>query len=289
MNPIIMHINYAESSYETLGMSVLEAAQMAKRFGFDGVEYRGKLPNNYTKDRDTYLKEIADAKEKTGIEVMFGVPGTGTSNKDESERAKAVEGIIEFYRKAKEICGTTVCNAFSEFYPNPAAGENFNLTGSFCATEDDWKFGVDSYKQIGAACAEIGMKIAFETHMSYLHDTPKCARKLVDLIDSPAVGINMDYGNTAYFINMPSPADVAKLYGEKLYYMHLKNAVNIAGCRMPTSLAEGDINHRAYLKAIKEMGYTGPIGIEAPRGGDRVWFVRNDIGYFKALAEEIGL
>ncbi|MEG2857681.1 MAG: TIM barrel protein, partial [Clostridia bacterium] len=101
--------------------------------------------------------------------------------------------------------------------------------------------------------------------------------------------VNMDYGNTIYFHNVPSPADTVKLYGDKLFYMHLKNSVGMGGERHPVALWDGEINHRTYMQAVLASGFKGPIGIEAPRGGDREWFARQDLDYFKALADEIGM
>ena len=52
-------------------------------------------------------------------------------------------------------------------------------------------------------------------------------------------------------------------------------------------IKKGEINHRAYLEKLRDVGYTGPIGIEAPRLGDRLWFAKCDLAYVKELMEEI--
>lgn len=288
-NPIIMHINYAERAFNTLSMSVDEICQKAVEWGFDGVEFRARLPIGF-EDVDAYLKAIAEAKKKSGLKmVMFGYGVNGCSDPDEAVRAKAVEDAVAFFKKAKELCGTTVCNAFGDGVQNPEANGNYNLMGSMVATEEQWKNTAETFKKVGAECEKIGMKLAFETHMVYIHDTPKPARKLVDMIDSPAVGVNMDYGNTVYFINIPTVEETIDIYGDKLFYTHLKNSSSIGGNRFPTALSDGEINHRLYLKKLADVGYNGPIGIEAPRGGDRQWFVRQDIAYFKQTAKEVGL
>jgi hypothetical protein len=36
------------------------------------------------------------------------------------------------------------------------------------------------------------------------------------------------------------------------------------------------------------IGYQGPICIEAPRGGDREWFARQDLIYLRSLLDELG-
>ena len=99
----------------------------------------------------------------------------------------------------------------------------------------------------------------------------------------------MDYGNTVYFPNRPSVEETIDIYGDKLFYTHLKNSSPIPGtkARMGVNLADGEINHRAYITKLREVGFTGPIGIEAPRTGDRIWFAQKDYAYYKDVAKGI--
>ena len=293
-NPTILHINFMEIDWIVLGHDIDTIVKKAVEWGYDGIEFRGYCPANYTGTVDEYLAEIAAAKKKYGLaHVLFGKGISDCGSDDAEKRAAGIKGAIEFYKRAQDVTGACLFNVFGDLIVHadgriPAGCYDFG--GSHFATEAMWNNTVDSYQQVGKEMEKAGIKLAFETHMNYLHDRPDTAKKLVDLIDSSAVGINMDYGNTIYMTKVPSPADTVKLYGDKLFYMHLKNSIGIGNYnRIPTSLAEGEINHRIYLKAVKDLGYTGPIGIEAPRGGDREWFARQDLAYFKAVAEEIEL
>lgn len=108
------------------------------------------------------------------------------------------------------------------------------------------------------------------------------------MINVPSVGINLDYGNVVYFKNKPTLKEAIEVVKDKLYYVHLKNSVGLRdGSRFPTGLCEGEINHREYLKLLKENNYTGPICIEAPRSGDREWYAKQDIAYIKSVIEDI--
>ena len=128
--------------------------------------------------------------------------------------------------------------------------------------------------------------------MCYLHDTPQATKKLVDMIQSPAVGVNLDYGNAVYFPkeHILSLADTIKLLGNSMHYLHLKNSLATPGTdnkRLPTALSEGEINHREYIELVKESGFEGPICIEAPRPGDREWFAVSDLNYIKSVIASI--
>lgn len=291
-NPIIMHINFCEVSFATFGKTVDDVCRKAKEWGYDGVEFRANVPNDLILSVEEYVDQIAAAKKKHGIkEILFGIDVNGVANEDPAVRAKAVEDAIKFFKLANKKCGTTVCNTFGDNVVSRdgrAPASNYNYHGSTVATEQQWDWTVEGFKKIGAELEKLGMKAGFETHMNYIHDTPQASKKLVDLIDSPAIGLNMDYGNMVYFVNVPDPVETVKLFGDKIVHMHLKNSIYIGDeKRMPTALGEGEINHRLYMKALKEIGYEGPIGIEAPRGGDREWYAKKDLEYFKDVAKDI--
>lgn len=123
--------------------------------------------------------------------------------------------------------------------------------------------------------------------MNYIHDLPAVTKKLVYLIDSPNIGINMDYSNTVYFLSCSTLEEEIELYGNKLFYTYLKNAVTVAagGC-IATALSEGVSNHRLYLKKFCEVAPAplvsrrpGPV-IESclHRRIDSIQIMEDDIG-----------
>lgn len=289
MNPVIMHINYGEMTYDSYGKrTVDDICKLAATLGFDGIEFRGRPPKEleYLSFKE-YVQQIAEGKKKYGLStIMFGI-GLAKSNDPDAEVRKAdIAAAVEKAQIVNDLCDTTVCNCFaanirSSIKTAPPAAYEFH--GSAAATQQDWDLIVESFQDFGAKVAPLGMKFGFETHMNYIHDLPVPAKKLVDLIDSPAIGINMDYGNTAYFPVKPSVTETIDIYGDKLFYLHLKNSSPVAGSRIATALGDGEINHRVYMEKLMEVGFTGPIGIEAPRGGDRVWFAQQDLAYFKSV------
>ena len=295
-NPIIMHVNYGEKSGNSFGRKTVDdVCKMAAELGFDGIEFRGTPPVEYEKagvDFLGYVKEVAASKKKYGLtEILFALGDRDCTNPDKDVRAKNIAAVIEQAKIVRDLCDTTVCNSFGSWIQSKistAAPDAYEFHGSAAATPEDWKLTVDAYQKIGAGIEPLGVRFGFETHMSYIHDLPHPAKKLVDMIDSPAIGINMDFGNTVYFPQYPSVTETIDLYGDKLFYTHLKNSVAVgAGKRMPTNLCDGQINHREYLEKLKEVGFSGPIGIEAPRAGDRYWFAKNDIAYAKSIMETL--
>lgn len=295
-NKKIMHINFGEIDFNSYGKrSIDDICRMAAEIGFDGVEFRGAPPQELEAlSYKEYVNQIGEAKKKYGLsEILFGAGAwckTACVSPDKAERDACILEAIENTKYAQEVCGSTLFNAFGGWITSndpEVPRTEYEKHGSAVATEDDWKYTVDAYQRIGAELVKMGARYAFETHMNYIHDLPAMAKKLVDLIDCPNVGINMDYGNTFFFPEKPTVAETIDLYGDKLFYTHLKNYTKLANGVLPGYLSDGDINHRLYLEKLSEVGYTGPIGIEAPRSGDRVWFAKQDYNYVTSLMKDI--
>lgn len=294
MNPVIMHINFGEIQYASYGnKSIADICKMAADIGYNGIEFREQPPVEL---RDTlsfreYLNQIAQAKKDTGLShIMLGILVTDCMSADKDMRLKCAAEAVEKARMANDILGTTVCNCLSCDVYSPIATKmrvGYEFNGSAAATEEQWKLTADTFQYIGKEFETIGVKLAFETHMNYIHDLPEAAMRLVKMIDSPMIGINMDFGNTVYFPVHPSVSETIDIYADKLFYTHLKNSTVVGEVRMPTALSDGEINHRIYLAKLKEVGYTGPIGIEAPRPGDRCWYAQKDFAYYKSVIESI--
>lgn len=284
--PIIMHVNCCEQ-----GQSLEDICAKAAAWGYDGVEFRRKR-RGAAEQPEAYLDAIAKAAARAGLRtVIFGSPGPDLAVADDRRRAAEIDEALAFYRLAAERFDLSVCNALAGNVRNPAAqlrNGPYECHGSFIATERQWDDAAAGYKTLGQAAAALGFRFAFETHMHYIHDTPKAAMRLVERIDHPAVGVNLDYENVLYFQEHPELSDALRLLGSRLYYVHLKNSVGLEdGSRMACGLGEGDINHRAYLNMLKQSGYDGPICLETPRAGDREWFARTDIAYLQSVLRDL--
>jgi len=290
-----MHINYAELKGNSFGKNTVDSiCRMAAETGFDGVEFRGKIPVELEGlSFREYAELIAEGKKKYGLsDIIFGIAVSDCASEDKELREKSISDAIEKAKLAREICGTAICNTQAKWTCSaistaPASAYEFH--GSAAATDEEWKLTADAYCRIADELKKIKVRFAFETHMKHIHDLPEASRKLVDLIGNPMVGINLDYGNIFAFPNRPTVEESIDICGDKLFYVHLKNAFYIPGTTnyIATSLGDGAINHFTYLQKLREVGFTGPICIEAPRSGDRIWFAKQDMEYYKWLEASI--
>lgn len=281
-----MHINYFEQ-----GQSIEYTVRRAKELGYDGIEFRRKR-SGVDETPEQYIGEIRRCVKLYGLgHVLFGSPGVNAMTNDKD----AIRSEIDEYKRFLDLT-----DGFSEFSlvnfmtgwisaPKSADAKDFEYEkmGSSCAEDRQWESAAVVCRELADYAPQISF--AFETHMGFIHDLAESAKKLVDMIDRPNFGVNLDYGNAVYF----APGAYSTLdksidrCGEKLFYTHLKNSIPGIPRRTPTSLSQGEINHRAYLKKLLAAGFNGFIGIEAPRPGDREWFAREDIEYLKALIGDI--
>lgn len=296
-NKIIMHINFAERGFGCIGrQSIDDICRFAAETGFDGIEFRGVIPKELEGiSFREYAEQIAAGKKKYGLsDILFGIGVRECINSDRDLRERDIAETVERAKIAREICESELCNTYSAWITSPiptTPKPGYEFHGSAASTAEQWDMIADAYRRIGDELSKIGLRFAFETHMNYVHDLPAKAKKLVDMIDSPMIGINMDYGNTFLFPERPTLEETIDFYGDKLFYTHLKNYITIPGApkKMATALSDGEINHRAYLEKLCDVGFTGPIAIEAPRPGDRLWFAKCDLAYVKSLLKDLSV
>ena len=283
---LILHINYYEQ-----GQTLETACRDAVKLGFDGVEFRRQRAGT-NQTTAAYLDEIEAAVSKSGLQqVVFGSPGPDLTGGDAAKRESEIEAAREFYTQVQKRFGSTICNTFCGWLSNPDSTvpqAEYSRQGSGAATEDQWHWAIEGFQSLAKTMEDIGLKLAFETHMGYIHDTPEAAKKLADGIGSSNVGVLLDSGNIALFPNAPSVDEQVEMLGERIFYLHLKNLFIFPnGGYVCTSLADGHINNRKLLKALQAINFSGPIGIEAPRAGDREWFAKEDTNYLKSLLDDL--
>lgn len=288
--PIIMHVNYCEQ-----GQTIPEMCRKAVGWGYDGIEFR-RSRRGVDETPEQYVDLVARSAEEAGLcHVLFGGPGFNMMAADAQARKAEIEEGIRFYKLAAQRVKLTVCNTSSGGLSKKDASApawRYDLSGSGAAGEDHYQWAAEGFKELGALAESLGFRLAFETHMGCLADLPAPTKKLLDMIGSPAVGANLDYGNMAYFPSPPTLSDAIATLRGRIYMLHLKNvlSVNVGDHKVcvPCDLGDGVINHREFLNLLREAGFDGPICIEAPRQGDREWFAQQDIHYLKSVLRDIG-
>jgi sugar phosphate isomerase/epimerase len=210
---------------------------------------------------------------------------------DERTRRVEIEAALAFFRRAAALFPLDVINAFAGDLANPDAAlsrSEYQHHGSAIATSQQWRWAIEGYRELGALASELGFRFAFETHGCYLHDNIEATMRLVESIDSQAVGLLWDHANLQLFPNKPSFGEVIQRCGSKLFYLHLKNLLAAPEKLLAvTSLSAGILNVREQLRLLAASGYNGPVCLESPRAGDRIQFAKEDLSYFRGLLDDL--
>jgi len=106
-----------------------------------------------------------------------------------------------------------------------------------------------------------GQRLLFETGQEA---ASTLSRTLKDL-DAPHAGVNLDPANLLLY-GMGSPLDAVELLGERVWGMHVKDAVppgrdEALGHEKP--LGEGQVPFPLIIPRLRELGFAGPITIES--------------------------
>jgi sugar phosphate isomerase/epimerase len=249
------------------------------------VELRGFRQDTATAD---YIAEVRREWARTGLHHVIMACPCDLNNPDAGYRATEVEKCGDLLRQTAAI-GVRWCNAMA----GTLLGEGrkymeFDRNGSGAATDEQWAWAVDGFQQLGAIAEGLGMKLAFETHNCYLHDLARPTAEFLGRIGSPAVGANLDMGNIVLNANGESVSQAIEALGDGVFYLHLKNLyLPPGGGYIVCPLSDGVIDNRLMLRLLQARGFSGPICLEAPRGGDRDHFARTDLDYIRGVLRDL--
>ena len=279
---VLMHVNYCE------GPGTLDTCfARADRFGYAGIELRWRYQFKDLENQDQYKAKVAGLKQKyPHLELVFG--GNVRMQRVEPDVTKAdIEEYGRFLAWAHKECGTTLMNAQTGPIVGPENDwRNPGINGSAISTDKDYEDAVKGLRTIGDMAAELGMKIALETHGCYLHDIGASSKKLMDLTAHDAIGINHDQGNIILNTHGEKLQEVFDLLQGKIIYAHVKNAVVVKGQYVPMPLKYGAIDTPKAIAYYRSINLP-MICTEVPGVGDKLNAAREDIEYVNWILSEL--
>ena len=115
--------------------------------------------------------------------------------------------------------------------------------------------------RLGDEAARLAMVVAFETHAGPTVNADAMLALMADL-DHPALRLNFDTGNIAYYNRGLNPVDELRRVVPYVANVHLKDhRGGYENWDFP-ALGAGDINFREIFNVLETAGYPGPLTIE---------------------------
>ncbi|MBN2501198.1 MAG: sugar phosphate isomerase/epimerase [Anaerolineales bacterium] len=306
---------WADLPFDTL-------CKKAKSFGYDGVEI-ACWGDHFEVDKalsdDSYIQTRLDILEKHGLAVyaisnhLVGqavcdniderhksilperIWGDG---KEDSVRARAAEEIQNTARAAAKLgakvvpgfTGSSIWPYLYSFPPNPPD-----------LVEKGYAFFAEMWNPILDVFDEVDVKFALEVHPTEIAFDIASTEAALDALDwRPAFGFNYDPSHLGY-----QGVDYVKFirkFANRIYHVHMKD---VYWSSMPTeagvfgghlefgdhrrfwdfrSLGRGSIDFEEIIRALNDIGYTGPLSIEWEDGKmDREYGAAEACDFVKGL------
>lgn len=136
--------------------------------------------------------------------------------------------------------------------------------------EEEYKLGADSLYQVGEYAATLGIRLAVEAwnrYDTYFINNIDKAKKIVDLVNLPSVGLMLD----TFHLNIEEDDMAGAIYkaGKQLYHIH-------AGDSNRKAPGLGHLDFAPLLKALKEIDYAGYVTMEVlPPAADVLYYMEH--------------
>ncbi len=227
------------------GTSLVDQMKVLKEAGFDGLQLN--LP-----DTKLPVEQIQAALKESGL-LFEGTCDSQhwrlhLSDPDASIRKAGVDALLESIRQSKALGGGSVL-----LVPGVV---NEKVTYDEC-----YKRSQEEIRKAIPLATELGIKIAIENVWNNFHLSPVEAARYVDEFESPAVGWYFDIGNVMHF---GFPEQWIRILGKRIVRIHVKEydmkksdkEGKWAGFK--TDLLEGSNKWPAIMKALDDVGFSGP-------------------------------
>ena len=286
---VLLHVNYCEGEGR-----LEEMIKLADSLPCDGIEFRMKYRfKDLTQQQ--YQERLARYKQDhPDKELVFNGSVSYCRSTDEEIR-KDEDFCLPFFEWAAKNCGTRVINFFTGPLVNSLSGWGpGEINGSGIASEEDYRRSANGLRRIAETADKFGMLVTVETHSCYLHDRADSCRKLLNLCNHSAAGINYDQCNMSLNKFGSTPDEIFAQLSDKIYYAHLKNYTKVV-CRSGSMsyamchLADGTLNIRNILRRIAGVLRSGMLALENPSSGDGIYAAEQDIRYMRLLMDELKL
>lgn len=236
-------------------LSLLDKFKLVKDLGFDGIEFNSPL--------DIPLKDLLEARDKTGIEVPSTVNkdhwGKPISDPDPAVRQFTIDSMAKSLEQTKELGGDTVL-----LVPG--------VVSDIVSYKTAYGNAMDSIRKMIPHAEKTGVKIALENVWNNFILSPIEAKDFLDKINHPLVGWYFDLGN---ILRYGWPDHWLEVLGDKVFKLHVKEyskkIMNEEGLGkgFNVELTQGDVNWSQVMKTIKDINYKGQYMTLEVNGGDR--------------------
>ena len=233
---------------------------LAAESGFDGIElsYAADGPLNPATNAEG-IQSILHAAHVAGIEVLSVASGIFWSvnllSDDPNERAVGKQHLRRMLEiaAALEVGAVLVVPGFAgPFEAGPPVIRDYDVA---------FTRAVDDFREMAPVAERLGVAIGIENVWNKFLSSAFEMRSFVDSVGSGSVGVYLDVANS---LRTGYPEQWIRMLGHRIKGVHLKDfRVNVGTLNGFVDLFEGDVDFPTVMEALREVGYDGPLVVEA--------------------------
>lgn len=236
------------------GTPIMECVRTAKDAGFEGIEL--SLNESGELGLQTTEKEVRQLREsilEAGLEISGLATGLYWSYSMTSESAANRSKARDICRKQLELAA--ILGADTILVIPGAVGVDF-IPGSEVVDYDKaYDRALEAVSKLAADAEKIGVSIGIENVWNKFLLSPLEMRNFIDAAGSAYVGAYFDAGNV---VHSGYPEQWVRILGERIKKVHFKDYRRQAGgLHGFVDLLAGDVDYKAVVKALRDIGYAG--------------------------------
>lgn len=257
---------------DSMKLGAKAGMEKAAQIGADGIQVyvtEGELaPENMSsEDRRNYRRLVS--KHGLQISALCGDLFKGFLSKETNPFV--VRRSKDFVDLAGDLGATIITTHIGRLPEDESAPE--------------WEQGNGAVTEIARYAEERGCFFAMETGP----EEPVLLKRFLDQVPSKGIAVNYDPAN----LIMCGPYDhIGGVYVLRDYIVHthakdgvclMKGQASTDNRSLEVPLGEGSVAFRYYLRALREIGYSGYLTIEREVGDDPVGDIADSVRYLRSL------
>ena len=284
------HVKFSFSSNGFVRHSVFEAIEKIAQIGYEGVELLADVPHLYADELSkSDVEKVKSAIERSGLKVAninantaMGYYGRQFWEPLFEPSLANPDKILRNWR----IDYTKKCVDLADFLDAPFVSVTSGRPAPGISPEESMDLLVDSLEKLIEYSAKRSIGIGVEYEPGLLVECFDELSALLEQIDSPYLGANLDLGHS--HVLGEDPRVVINGLGPKIFHIHIED---IRGRKHYHLIpGTGDIDFRKILGILTENAYNGFATVELYTYPDRPEEVaRQSLQYLRSICRESGL
>lgn len=227
---------------------------------------------------------IKDQFAAAGIEISVVFAGFSDEDYTTPETTQQTVGLVPLDRRARRLEETLAIADFAAALGVDAVGMHLGFVPE--ASEPDFAAVVEVARTVCDHCRGHGQYFHLETGQ----ETADELLAFIGAVDRENLAVNFDPANMILYQAGP-PLEALDRVGRFVRSVHCKDAAIERRPDQPWSedapLGQGDVDIRAFLLKLRDLGYEGPLTIEREFSPDQVGDIRAALQLLTDLRREI--